>query len=207
MPLSFEQINDSYMDILKELGNIGAGNAATSLSEILNRRIDMSVPKARIVGFNELERIIGPEDFLVAATYLEFTGDIQGTIMFVLSRDSAKNLLLLLMGYEVSSEEGDVFSEFEVSALQEVGNILAGAYLGAVSRFTKLTMKLSVPSFAFDMIGAVLSVPLIEFGYLSDKALFIETDFINGCDSIKGDFLVIPDMESYSTVLKSLGVI
>ncbi len=206
MPLSFEQINDSYMDILKELGNIGAGNAATSLSVMLNRRIDMNVPKARIIGFNELGNFVGLEDFLVAAIYLEFTGDIQGTIMFVLSQDSAKNLLVLLMGYKVNSEEGDVFSEFEISALQEVGNILAGAYLGAVSRFTKLTMKLSVPSFAFDMIGAVLSVPLSEFGYFADKVLFIETDFVYGCDSIKGDFLVIPDMESYPIILKALGV-
>lgn len=206
MALSFDQINDSYMDILKELGNIGAGNAATSLSVMLNRRIDMSVPKATIVGFNELESIMGSEDLLVAAIYLEFTGDIQGTIMFVLNQDSAKNLISLLMGIEVNPEESDVFSEFEISALQEVGNILAGAYLGAVSRFTKLTMKLSVPSFAFDMIGAVLSVPLIEFGHLSDRALFIETDFLYGCDSIKGDFLVIPDMESYSIVLKALGV-
>ncbi len=206
MPLSFEQINDSYMDILKEWGNIGAGNAATSLSVMLNRRINMSVPKARIIGFNELGNFVGLEDFLVAAIYLEFTGDIQGTIMFVLSQDSAKNLLVLLMGYKVNSEEGDVFSEFEISALQEVGNILAGAYLGAVSRFTKLTMKLSVPSFAFDMIGAVLSVPLSEFGYFADKVLFIETDFVYGCDSIKGDFLVIPDMESYPIILKALGV-
>lgn len=207
MPLSFEQINDSYMDILKELGNIGAGNAATSLSVMLNRRIDMNVPKARIIGFNELGNFVGLEDFLVAAIYLEFTGDIQGTIMFVLSQDSAKNLLVLLMGYKVNSEEGDVFSEFEISALQEVGNILAGAYLEAVSRFTKLTMKLSVPSFAFDMIGAVLSVPLSEFGYFADKVLFIETDFVYGCDSIKGDFLVIPDMESYPIILKALGIL
>jgi len=206
MSLSFEQINESYMDILKELGNIGAGNAATSLSVMLNRRIDMSVPQARIVGFGDLESIIGPEDALVAAIYLEFTGDIQGTIMFVLSQDSAKNLLLLLIGCEMNPKGSDAFSELEISALQEVGNIVAGAYLGAVARFTNLTMKLSVPSFAFDMIGAVLSVPLIEFGQMSDKALFIETDFLNGGDSIKGDFLVIPDMESYSIILNALGV-
>lgn len=206
MSMTFDKFSDSYIDILKELGNIGAGNAATSLSVMLNRRIDMSVPKARIVGFNELESIVGSEELLVIAIYLEFIGDIQGTIMFLLNYDSAKNLIYLLMGYKGSQDDGDAFSEFEVSALQEVGNILAGAYLGAVSRFTKLTMKLSVPSFAFDMIGAILSVPMIEFGYFADKALFIETEFLNGSDSIKGDFLVIPDMESYGIILKALGV-
>jgi len=173
----FDQFSDSYMDILKELGNIGAGNAATSLSVMLNRRIDMSVPKAKIVGFNELESIIGCEDLLVAAIYLEFTGDIQGTIMLVFNQDSAKNLISLLMGHEVNPNESDAFSEFEISALQEVGNILAGAYLGAVSRFAKLTMKLSVPSFAFDMIGAVLSVPMIEFGYFADKRCLSKQSF------------------------------
>jgi len=207
MTLSFEQFSDSHIDILKELGNIGAGNAATSLSVILNKRIDMSVPRAKIVAFNDLESIMGSEDVVVASIYLEFTGDIKGTIMFILNRDSAKNLISLLMGYEYNPGKEDVFTEYEVSALQEVGNILAGAYLGAVSRFTKLSMKLSVPSFAFDMIGAVLSVPLSEFGYLADRVLFIETDFTYDCDRLKGDFLVIPDMESYPIVLKALGVI
>jgi len=206
MALSFDQINETYMDILKELGNIGAGNAATSLSEMLNKRIDMSVPRARILKFDELGSIIGPEDVLAVAVYLEFKGDIQGTIMFLLNQFSAKNLIFLLMGFENNLEHPDVFSDIEISALQEIGNILGGAYLGAVSRFTSLNMELTVPAFAFDMIGAVLSVPLIEFGYIADKVLFIETNFLNGSESINGNFVVIPNMESYSIILNTLGV-
>jgi len=198
--------SDAYMDILRELGNIGAGNAATSLSIMLNRRIDMSVPKANLVNFNELEAVIGPEDSVVASIYLEFTGSIKGTIMFILAHESAKTLLGLLLGGTPNIDD-EAFSELEISALQEVGNILAGAYLGAVSRFTNLTMKIDVPSFAYDMIGAVLSVPLIEFGYFAEEVLLLETDFMYEDDRIKGDLLVIPDLESYPIILSALGVV
>jgi len=206
MSLSFDQIDDKYMDVLKELGNIGAGNAATSLSEMLNKRIDMSVPRARLLNFDELESVIGREDALAAAVYLEFKGDIRGTIMFLLSQTSAKNLILLLMAFEGNPENAEFFSDIEISALQEIGNILGGAYLGAVSRFTNLNMELTVPSFAFDMIGAILSVPLTEFGYIADRVLFIETNFLYGFDSINGNFVVIPDIESFSIILQALGV-
>jgi len=213
MNFEVESFNGMYLDILKEIGNIGAGNAATSLSKILGKRIDMNVPKANIIQFKDVEDVVGGADTLVAGIYLEFSGDIQGTIMFILDEHSAKNMVSFLMnspwniGSSNHCNEQEEFSEIEISALEEVGNILAGAYIGALSALTGLRLKPSVPDLAFDMVGAILSVPMIEFGQFGEHVLFIETEFVDGPDHIKGNFFLIPNIESYPVILKSLGVV
>ncbi|HZJ57616.1 MAG TPA: chemotaxis protein CheC [Clostridia bacterium] len=198
-------LNDIYLDAFKEVGNIGAGNAATSLSKLLNRRINMNVPEIKILRFNEVETVVGGAEKLVAGIYLEFVGDIRGTILYILDKDSANNLLHLLMPNYCRDHQGD-FSKIESSALQEVGNILASAYLGSLSALTGLYVKPSTPALAYDMAGAILSVPLIEFGQVGEQAFFIETLFIDGLDRIKGNFFLIPEIDSYFIILKALGV-
>lgn len=206
MSFSFDDINSLYLDILREIGTIGAGNAATSLSKMLNRRIDMNVPEVKIAEFKDLEDIMEGAETPVVGIYLEFKGDISGTVLLVLDVISAKRITALLLGNDYGSIFNQDFSEIEVSALEELGNILTAAYLGAISSFTGLTTKPSVPYFACDMLGAILSVPMIQFGQTSDKAMFIETDLINGTDRFRSHFIVIPDMESFNVILKALGV-
>lgn len=198
--------NEVHLDVLKEIGNIGAGNAATSLSRLLNRRVDMKVPEVKVIDFDEVETVVGGVEILVAGIYLEFTGDIQGTILFIMDRESANNLLTFLIPHHDRALP-DLFSSLESSALQEVGNILAGAYLGSLCTLTGLKVKPSVPALAYDMAGAILSVPMIEFGQTGEQAFFIETVFIDGLDQIRGNFFLIPNMESYPIILRSLGVI
>jgi len=207
MSFSFDNLSSLYLDILKEIGTIGAGNAATSLSKMLNKRIDMNVPQIKIAEFRDIEDIVGRSETLVAGVYLEFSGDINGTILLLLDIVSAKNIISLLLGNAYSGSLHEDFSEIEISALEELGNILTAAYLGAISSFTGLSIKPSVPDFACDMLGAILSVPMIQFGQTSDRALFIETELVNGLDKFKSHFIVVPDMESYSIILKSLGVV
>ncbi len=198
--------DETHFDILKEIGNIGAGNAVTSLSKMLNRRVNMRVPEVKIIDFNEVEMVVGGAEALVVGIYLEFFGDIQGTILFILDSDSANNLLgFLIPNFVMGSRDG--FSPFEASAMQEVGNILAGSYLGSLSTLTGLRVKSSVPALAYDMAGAIMSVPMIEFGQLGEQAFFIETVFKDGLDQIRGNFFLIPNADSYPIILKSLGVI
>ena len=211
MHFSFNELNSLHLDVLKEIGTIGAGNAATSLSKLLNKRIDMNVPEIKIAEFKEIENILGSADTIVTGVYLEFSGKIKGNALFWLDTISAKNLVSLLLGterYDESKEKPCTdFTELEVSAIEEIGNILISSYLNAISSFTGLSVKPTVPYFACDMLGAILSVPLIQYGQTSDKALFIETEFVNGCDRVKSHFIVIPDIESYTIILESLGVI
>ena len=194
---------DSYdIDILTEIGNIGAGNAATALSEILQGRVDMSVPKVGILKFKELiNELNGPENIIVAIL-VEVSGDLDGFILFALETECALTLLRLV-GMEYGK---DVFSlsELEMSTLTEITNILTGTYLTAVCDLTGLAINATVPSFAIDMAGAILNVPISFYGRVGDSVLLIETQFKSGDDLVIGRFMLIPDVSSYKTLLKSL---
>ncbi|MCI8564272.1 MAG: chemotaxis protein CheC [Lachnospiraceae bacterium] len=201
-----EGMDNFEFDVLTEIGNIGAGNATTALSQLINTRIDMNVPRVKMLTFAELAQVIGGEETLVAGILLSLEGDIQGSLLFILESDAARVLVQRLVGL-TSGLDSDTFTEIEISALQEIGNIITGAYLSAISSLTKLTISISVPSLAFDMAGAILSVPAIEFGKLGDKALLIESRFKDlDVIDISGYFILIPTMESYTRILKSLGL-
>ena len=197
-------MDDIEFDVLTEIGNIGAGNATTALSQLINARIDMRVPKVELLTFAELAEVIGGAETLVAGILLSLEGDIQGSMLFILESNAARLLVQQLMGCKDDSTEQ--FTEMETSALQEIGNIISGAYLSAISSLTNMLITASVPSLAFDMAGAILSVPAIEFGKLGDKALLIESQFKDMDVDISGYFILIPTLDSYSKILKSLGL-
>lgn len=198
------QMNALQFDVLREIGNIGAGNATTALSKMLNLKIDMQVPKVDLLEFKELSEVIGGAENLVVGILLTLEGSIEGMMMFVVDKSSARGIVKLLMGS--NGEGGEEFSEMELSALQEIGNIIAGAYLSSLSTLTNMTVTSSVPYMAIDMAGAILSVPAIEFGKVSDKALLIETEFGDKGTEVNGYFILIPTLESYNIILGSLGL-
>ncbi len=199
-----EEFDNFEFDVLKEIGNIGAGNATTALSKMINAKIDMRVPKVEMLSFKELAEIIGGAETLVVGILLSLSGDIDGSMLFMLESSAAHHLVNTLMG--VQQGGADDFSEIELSALSEIGNIIAGAYLSSISSLTNLTIAPSVPYLAIDMAGAILSVPAIEFGKLGDKALLIESQFIDLDVDISGYFILIPTLESYGRIMTSLGL-
>ena len=200
--LNLETMSAEYVDVLKELGNIGAGNAMTALAQLLNCKVDMKVPQVRLLEFKDVGALIGGEEQIMAGIYLAVEGDITGSIMFLLGKESASHLVNKLMGMDIAGEE---FGEMEMSALMEIGNIITGAYLNSLASITNLKIFPSVPSLCVDMAGAILSVPAIEFGTLGDKILLIQSQFM---DEIKldGYFIMVPDIESYAKILSSLGM-
>lgn len=195
---------DFHMDVLKEVGNIGAGHAATALSRLLDKPVDMLVPTVRMVPFEEISNSVGGSEQVVIAIYLRVEGEAPGNIFFILSQESAKKMLINLVGIEVKNE--DSYSEMEFSALNEIGNILAGSYLTSLADFTNLYMVPTVPSLAIDMAGAILSYGLMQYGEMGDHALFIDTKFLDGVDEIEGHFFLIPDPESFQKIFSALGV-
>jgi len=193
------------MDVLREIGNIGAGNAMTALSLMLQCRVDMRVPQVRLLDFSEVCSMMGGEEQIMIGVFLGVEGDITGSIMFLIEVTSAKHLISkIMMGME--GAEGDEFNEMELSAMREVGNIISGAYLNSLSMLTNLKIYPSPPSLTVDMAGAILSVPAIEFGILGDKLLLIQSQFYDEVE-MNGYFMLVPDLESYSTILNSLGVV
>ena len=200
--ITLEKMSDEYFDVLKELGNIGAGNATTALAQMLQCKVDMSVPQVRLLEFKEMGEIMGGEEIIMAGIYLGIEGDITGSIMFLLEKQAARHLVNKMMGMEIS---GDDFSEMEFSALKEVGNIITGAYLNSLSGLTNLVIYPSVPALTVDMAGAILSVPAIQFGELGDKMLLIQTQFFDEM-VLDGYFILVPDLNSYSRILSALGI-
>jgi chemotaxis protein CheC len=197
-------MDNLQFDVLKEIGNIGAGNATTALSQMLNIKIDMKVPKVALLEFKDLPDLVGGAEKIVIGILFTLEGQIEGMMMFMMDKISAHHLVNILMGNAEDNEEE--FSELELSAINEIGNIIAGAYLSSLSTLTSMLITASVPYTAIDMAGAILSVPAIEFGKISDKALLIESEFGDDIRVLNGYFILIPSLESYGAILNSLGL-
>lgn len=200
----YKPFAEFQLDVLKEVGNIGAGHAATALSQLLNKPVDMAVPKVRMVPFEEIAESVGGFEQVVVAIFLRVEGETPGNMFFILTQESAKRLLRNIVGIEATSD--DSYTDMEISALNEIGNILAGSYLTSLADFTQLSMSPTVPSLAIDMAGAILSFGLLQFGQMGDHALLIDTAFLEGKDKVEGHFFLIPDPESFDKIFAALGV-
>ena len=202
--IDLNNMDGVYFDILKEIGNIGAGNATTALAQLLNTKVDMKVPNVALLEFSEVGATMGGEEQIMAGIYQSVEGDITGSIMFLLEEKSARTLISKLMGTP-ESECGAEFDDMEISALKEIGNIITGSYLSSLSMLTNLRIISSIPALSIDMCGAILSVPAIEFGALGDKILLIQTEFSDDL-KLEGYFVLVPDLDSYDKILTSLGM-
>lgn len=202
--VNFIQYGDFQLDVLREVGNIGAGHAATALSKMIQKEVDMKVPQVNIISFNEIADFVGGAESVVVAVFLRVEGDCPGNMFFIVDLQSAHNLLQQLLGMEASEVNG--LTDMEASALHEIGNILIGSYLSSLADFTGLLLHPSVPALAIDMAGAILSYGLIELGRSGDYALTINTSFFEGNDQVKGHFFLIPDPDSLEKLFLSLGV-
>lgn len=199
----FTKFGDFQFDVLREIGNIGAGHAATALSQLMQKAIDMKVPQVRIIPFDEVADCVGGAENVVVTVFLRVEGDSPGNMFFILDLDSARHLLTQITGVNKEVEEWD---ELQISALREVGNILTGSYLSSLADLTKLNLQPSVPGLAVDMAGAILSYGLYALGQSGDFALTIDTAFFEGNEQVKGNFFLIPDPESLPILFRSLGV-
>jgi chemotaxis protein CheC len=202
------EMSSIEMDVFKEIGNIGAGNATTALATLINAKIDMKEPKAEMIHFSELSSAIGYEENLIVAVMVTLSEDVQGMMMFMADIHSAKFLVgEMAKGYgmEMPEDTGEGFDEMQVSMISEIGNIICGSYLTALSGILSMKIDMSIPYVSIDMAGAILSVPAIEFGRVGDSVLMIQTDFGDDMD-INGYFILIPDLESYAKILHTLGM-
>ncbi|MDR3239639.1 MAG: chemotaxis protein CheC [Clostridiales bacterium] len=198
--------NAKEFDILKEIGNIGAGNAVTALAKLLQKKVDMQVPVINLVEFKDIASFLGGPEQIVVGILVQISGDIEGMMMFLVQEDSADVLIRALMNGLSAEKRESGFTEIELSALQEIGNILTSSYLGSLAGLIQKKIVPSIPFLSIDMANAILSVPAIEFGKVADKALFIESVFEADGVSVSGYFLLIPDISSLRVILTSLGV-
>ncbi len=193
------------LDVLREIGNIGAGNATTALSVMLNSGLRVEVPVVKILSFDGIADMIGGPDTIVAAVLTHFTGEVSGMTLFVLELEEAKNLAGTMLG----KTYGDDFVEFDhmdKSALKEIGNILMSSYISSISTLTNLKLTIAPPAICVDMAGSVLSLPISELGQIGDKALIIDSKFLDNQRPINGFLLFVTDEMSYEHIFQALGI-
>ena len=199
-----EQLQDMHLDVLKEIGNIGSGNAASSLSELIQCNTDITVPSVKMLDFAEAVNFLGGPENVAIGMLVGIKGDITGMMLYILQHSFASKLTSTLFGSEI--EDLTNMNEMERSFISEVGNIMAASYVNALSQLTGMMIDISVPNMTVDMVGAILSVPAVEFAQVGNKVLFIDDGFVIGDGEIKSNMILVPEMQSLETLFTRLGV-
>lgn len=202
---TFDELNILELDTIREIGSIGTGNAATALSSMLGCQVRIDVPEVRIMEYNEAIDWIGGPEAITAGVLVRINGEVNGIMLAVQQIEFVNMILSRILGKEITNY--DELKELESSALVEVGNITISTFINALSSLADITMHLTVPAFAVDMQGAILTVPMAEFGGQSDYIMTISSHFI--CDNkvVPYRLLLSPDVRSLNFLLKKLGVL
>ena len=201
----FNELNGLELDTLREIGSIGTGNAANALSSMLGCKVTIEMPEVKIMGYNEAIDWIGGPETVTAGVLARLEGEINGIILSIQHMEFINLVLQHMMGNGV--EDYQQLDELGISALLEVGNIMISAFANAMAGLTDMKIRLTVPAFAVDMQGAIIAVPMAEFGGQSDYIMTIGTNFICEKHSVPCRLLLSPDVRSLNFLLRKLGVL
>jgi chemotaxis protein CheC len=196
------ELTDVQLDALREMGNIGAGNAATALSQMIAEVVDISVPSVSVVPLENVSFVLGGPEKLVYVIYLEVSREMNGTMLSIFSPETASFLIKKLLGKDVVDIESDIAQ----SALKEVGSILCGSYLSALSQVVNMNSVASVPAMAFDMLGAMMDFILVEIGQVADDVFLVDVELFVSKTKLECSQLFLPKPESLDAVLAALGM-
>ena len=202
---NYEELNGMELDTIREIGSIGTGNAATALSSMLGCEVRIDMPEVRIMGYNEAIEWIGGPEVITAGVLVRMSGELNGIMLSVQPLDFINLVLERMVNCHISGYEE--LNDLERSALVEVGNIMISTFINALSSLAEITTHLTVPAFAVDMQGAILTVPMAEFGGQSDYIMTIGADFICNNQTVPCRLLLSPDIRSLNFLLKKLGVL
>jgi len=200
----FTGLTDLHIDVLREIGNIGSGNAASSLSQMMDRPVDIAIPSVAILDVNDAIANMGGAELQIVGLLLSLSGDVNGMMMFLLEREFACMLLNALMFMDV--KDFSEIDEMGYSAIQEMSNIMAASFVNAIADMTGLAIDLSPPSTATDMLGAIMNAPAIYYSNISDKIIFIKNEFGTADMKAPAHIIMMPDVESLNKILEKLGI-
>ena len=202
---SYEDLNGLELDTIREMGSIGMGNAATALSNMLGCEVRIDLPEVRIMGYNEAIDWIGGPEVITAGVLVHMSGELNGIMLSVQQMEFVNLVLERMIGQTVENYEE--LTELDSSALVEVGNIMISTFINALCNLADISTRLTVPAFGVDMQGAILAVPMAEFGGQSDYIMTIGANFICGGREVPSRLLLSPDIRSLNFLLKKLGVL
>jgi chemotaxis protein CheC len=193
------------IDALRELGSIGAGHAATALSQLLDHPVEITVPEVKLVPVSDVPMLFGGPETLVGAVYSRLLGDISGGMLFIAPRAAMLGLVDLLRSREPGTTKS--MNAEEEALATHTGSILISAYLSAIARMADLSLLPSPPAFAFDMMGAILEVATVDIGMKADTAILVLTSFIDERAVVDAALFYMPDPDSLDVILGRLGIV
>lgn len=199
---SYDDMNYMEMDVIKEVGSIGTGNAASALSSLLGTQVRMVLPQVTVLDFNAALSTVGNPESIVAAVMVNMGDEIDGIMLFILKPDLTRDIIGRLLNRPFT--EYSQLSQMDISALNEVGNIMISSYVNALSTLAGVKISLSVPEIAVNMLGGILSVPMAEFGYQTDRLMMIRGKFIIDEKELDSDLIMLPDIDSLNYLMKKL---
>ncbi|MBR1672807.1 MAG: chemotaxis protein CheC [Fretibacterium sp.] len=209
--LDLGSFNSLQLDAIREVGNIGTGNAATALSQLLSCMIDMDVPKVKLVSIYDLAQHYGEPDQQVAAVFVRSLGGFDCSLIFIQDEEDARMMVELLLKQQFGDYmPQDIPQELSDSALSEVGNIILSSFLNAINILLGSQHQISVPGVAHDMLSSILDVVASIFGQMGEMALMVNTELrIGGTDdsTISGNIVMIPDPDALEVLLRKLKVL
>lgn len=201
---SFHDLNPIHISVLSEIGNIGSGNAATALSQMLSQTVDMSTPEVGIANYSEAYEKLGGAETIMVGLVLMLSGDINGMIMLILPGDTACDMINMLAytNYQDYTE----IDEMGFSAISEVSNVMAGSFVTAITNMTGMCVDISPPSATIDMLGSMLSLPASYFAEMGELFMFIKNELDIAGKKTPANILLLPDMASLNRLMASLGI-
>ncbi|MCL2629047.1 MAG: chemotaxis protein CheC [Oscillospiraceae bacterium] len=201
---TFENINEIHLDVLKEIANIGSGNAASSLSRMIGSTVDIKIPEIDIKGFNEATEALGGPETIMMGTLLFLSEGINGMMMFLLPVDVVCDLVNMLMGTDIKSHEE--IDEMGESVIMECSNIMSASFVTAVAEMTDMVIDISPPQITLDMLGSIMSVPSISYANIGDSLLFMKNELEIEGKKTNANVLLLPDMPSLGKLMSALGI-
>jgi chemotaxis protein CheC len=199
-------LKPNQLDALREVANIGAGHAATALSQMTGGTIMISVPTINIMRLEDLPPQLCGDEEPVAAVLMTMLGDLTGRTLLVFPKPTVLRLAELMLRRPIGTSTA--LGELECSAIKEAGNILSGAYMNALSDFMGMMLLPSPPSLAVDMSSAVLTTAYLQFGSDRDYVFCVESEFyMKDLDEhLRGFFLLLPEFASLQAILRAVRV-
>lgn len=200
----YDDLTPMQMDVLQEVGNIGSGNAAAALSNLISKNVEIQMSKVEIVDFQQAIDQAGGAERVVAGVLSRMVGNIEGMILLLIDR----NFVNVVIGSFLNKKINNLLElhEVEISALSEVGNIMGGAYISAIGTLTGIDATLEAPVLQVDMIGALMSLPVVEFGEVDDKILYVDKNLRIDGQEMNSNLLMIPAIGSLEKIMKKLGL-
>lgn len=202
--MRLDELTDMQLDALREIGSVGAGHAATALSQLVHRPVGLQVPTIEVIDIRDVPYVFGGPEELVCAVYAQLLGDIGGGVLFLVSEDSALSLVDLLRGQSpgvtrsFGSDEGDM--------LEHAGSILTSAYVAAIAAMAQVNVLPSAPAMVCDMGGAILQTVVVDVDTFAEQAVLARTAFLNEQDKVDAALFFLPDPEGLSVLLRNLGM-